>query len=243
MIIHYYSQLIIITDDQFIKMKKAPESYNSGRHLIKLITGPMFSGKTQELLGKLSRHEAVGHRVLLICSNKDNRGETGEAVQAGLATTHRKNTSRLNLATEIAVSNLKDISESIIESHDAIGIDEGQFFPDLEEVIGWVLTLKKNVYVAGLISTSEGTLFGKMANLIPFSEHIQLKAVCELCFQRHGGVFVDATMTQCITEKNTDEMIGTSQYIPVCLRHWSPLNVDSSPTPSRDYDSVLNVLL
>lgn len=221
-------------------MSKAPESYNFGRHPIKLITGPMFSGKTQELLGKLSRHEAIGHKVLLICSTKDNRGDSGEAVQVGATTTHRKHTSGLSNATEISVSNLEDIPQSMIINHDAIGIDEGQFFPDLEVVITWALNNKKILYVAGLMSTSEGKLFGKMANLLPFSKHIQLEAVCELCYKKHGGVFVNAMMTQCITEKLEDEMIGTSQYIPVCLRHWSPksLGVDGShPTPSRDYDN------
>jgi thymidine kinase len=217
-------------------MSKAPESYNFGRHPIKLITGPMFSGKTQELLGKLSRHEAIGHKVLLICSKKDNRGDSGEAVQVGATTTHRKNPSSLSNATEISTLKLGDIPQSVIINHDAIGIDEGQFFPDLELAITWALNCKKILYVAGLLSTSEGTLFGKMANLLPFSKHIQLEAVCELCYKRHDGVFVNALMTQCIVEKSEDEMIGTNQYIPVCLRHWHPGKILNSETltPLRD---------
>lgn len=223
-------------------MNRAPESYKYSRHRITLITGPMFAGKTQELLGKLKRHEAVieksslsidNNKILIIGPSKDNRGEKDEALTIGPLTTHRKHSTRLEGATEMTVSQLSDISEDILSEHSVIGIDECQFFDDLELLINWSLEKSKIIYAAGLLATSEGLLFGKTANLLPFSVHIQLYAVCEWCYERHGGVIVDASMTQCLIQKDGIELIGSSPYKPVCFRHWSANPPDNNDTSTQ----------
>lgn len=198
---------------------KTPEAYTFNHRLITLIVGPMFAGKSQELLGRLERHEIVGQRILLINNARDTRKESGEANGAGVISTHRKNSLCLSHATEISVLTIGEVPIELVEECQAIGIDEAQFFPDIEKVIEWVTDLHKNVYVAGLISTSEGKIFGSVYKLIPFSKMIQLTAVCEMCHKQHG-VIVEATMTKCLVQKDSDELVGSSEYIPVCFDHW-----------------------
>lgn len=197
---------------------RIPESF-LGVHLITLITGPMFAGKSQELLNKLHRHEIVGHSILLINSLKDNRISTGEGNAAGIISTHREDSFFLKSAKQIAVDNLSNIEKDLISEADAIGIDEGQFFSDIELVIEWSIRQRKIVYVAGLMSTSEGKIFGEMYKLLPFSTLIQLSAVCEMCYKQYG-IIVDAKLTKCLQSKENIELIGSSSYIPVCLSHW-----------------------
>lgn len=187
---------------------------------IYLIIGPMFSGKTQELLSKLSRHESMGQRVLLVCNSKDKRDKL---VQVNSCTTHRKNSSSLDNVTEIKVLNLSEIDPLYIENHDVIGIDEGQFFNDLLLVKDWLLKKNKIIYIAGLMSTSEGSLFGKMYKLIPFSKLINLVAICKICYKKYG-IITDAIMTGCLIKKECDEMIGSEEYFPICFAHWREIN-------------------
>jgi thymidine kinase len=181
----------------------------------------MFSSKTQELLSKLSRHVAFDQNVLLVCSSVDDRKNLEKA---NSCTTHRKNTSQLVGVTEMKILNLNEIEDSVIENHEVIGIDEAQFFDDLEIVIDWLLKKRKIIYVAGLMSTSEGTIFGEMYKLIPFSKIISLTAICRTCYELHDGIIVDATMTACLVKKDKDEMVGSKEYIPVCFRHWKEKN-------------------
>jgi len=189
-------------------------------NLITLIYGPMFAGKTQELLSKLSRHEAIGQKVLIICSLKDKRDNL---IQINSCTTHRKNPSSLENVTELKVLKLSEIDHCFIENHDVIGIDEGQFFDDLLLVKNWLLEKNKIIYIAGLMSTSEGNLFGEMYKLIPFSKLIHLTAVCKKCYEQYG-IVTDAIMTACLVEKNTDEMVGFEEYVAMCFAHWREIN-------------------
>src|SRR5438132_13804712 len=113
---------------------RTPEAFNN-INLITLITGPMFAGKSQELLNRLHLHEIVKRYILLINSTKDTRIETGEGNAAGVISTHRKNSFSLSECTQIAVQFLNNIDEKVIMEHEVIGIDEGQFFTDIELVI------------------------------------------------------------------------------------------------------------
>ena len=86
---------------------------------IELIIGPMFSGKSTELQRRIKRHMLAKEDCIVVKYHKDSRYSMDEMA------THDK---RFLKAT--CAANLGDIYETLI-THDIIGIDEGQFFPDV----------------------------------------------------------------------------------------------------------------
>ena len=94
---------------------------------------------------------------------------------------------------------------------DCIGIDEGQFFPDLVEFCEALANQGKTVIVACLDATYQRKAFGTVLQLVPLAETvIKLKAVCSVC--KH-----DASFTYRIAA-STDEMLigGADSYRAVC---------------------------
>ena len=69
------------------------------------------------------------------------------------------------------------------DDYDVIGIDEGQFFPDLVEFCENMANSGKAVIVAALDGTFQRKGFGPILELIPLAEHVvKLNAVCMVCF-------------------------------------------------------------
>ena len=113
------------------------------------------------------------------------------------------------------------------DEFDVIGIDEGQFFPD---VVPWCEAMAnkgKIVLVAALDGTFQRKPFCDVLCLVPLAEEvIKLSAVCMGCFQ-------DASFSKRIVldEGETVEVIGgTDKYMAVCRGcYFSQLNIASSP--------------
>ncbi len=165
--------------------------------MISLIIGPMFSGKTTELIRRLNRDRIAGKKVILIRHSIDKR----ELITHD----HTKNIPIHNIAVE-------DLSGIDISNYDIIGIDEGQFFEDLPIVNLWA-NQKKNVIIAGLDATSEQKPFGKILDIIPICEEvIKLNAVCHNC----GSYNASFTFFKGKNKKN-DVLIGSeNEYEARC---------------------------
>merc|ERR1719495_2339257 len=86
---------------------------------IQLILGPMFSGKSTELIRRLKRFQVAKYEVMIVKYAKDIRYD-----ELKLAT-HDKQT-----LPAVSATTLEGLSEQA-EDVDVIGIDEGQFFPDI----------------------------------------------------------------------------------------------------------------
>jgi len=86
---------------------------------IELILGPMFSGKSTELQRRIKRHSIAKHDCIVVKYFKDTRYAVEEMA------THDK-----QLLKATAASSLEPIMEELLK-HEIIGIDEGQFFPDV----------------------------------------------------------------------------------------------------------------
>ncbi|MEO0236831.1 MAG: thymidine kinase [candidate division WOR-3 bacterium] len=181
------------------------DKYKNGKLIV--ITGPMFSGKTSELLRQIRRLELSDKKCILIKYVNDKRyGKERECC------TH-------DLVSRNAIPT-KQLSEVITRcyEYDVIGIDEGQFFPDLVDFIMLMVEqLDKIVIVAGLDGTYQGKTFGRIAELLPLSDHfVKLTAVCRRCGQ-------DAPFTirrpDFNTQSNSIEIIGADDiYEAVCRK-------------------------
>lgn len=145
-------------------------SQNSG--YLHLILGPMFSGKTTELIRIYNKYTACGIKCLMI-----NHGSDTRYSDEGHVTSHSKGQIKsLNL---IKLEHLA----GTFGYYDVILINEGQFFSDLYDVVKMLVdNHKKHVFVCGLDGDFKREKFGQILDLIPLCDNVvKLKAVCQNC--------------------------------------------------------------
>merc|ERR1711959_191235 len=87
------------------------------------------------------------------------------------------------------------------DNYDVIGIDEGQFFPDLIEFCDEMANKGKTIVIAALDGDFQRKPFGRVLELVPKAESVQkLNAVCQLCY-------ADAPFTKRTTSDTAVEVI------------------------------------
>ena len=90
----------------------------------------------------------------------------------------------------IKVVSLTKLSDLKLEDETVVGIDEGQFFPDLVEQCDLLASKGYVVVVAALDATSDRKPFGGVCDLVPKSEHVKkLQAVCMHCHDMLSASF------------------------------------------------------
>ena len=149
---------------------------------VHVITGPMFSGKTEELL-RLVRRASIGGKIVQVFRPAtDTRGALVESRSGAIA-------------SGLAVNSSQSILDvSIAGTVDVVAIDEAQFFDnELAQVVDELATeYGKDVLVSGLDRDFRGAGFGSMPRLLTIADYVtKLTAVCtyRLCGK-------DASMTQ-----------------------------------------------
>jgi thymidine kinase len=138
---------------------------------VEVITGSMFSGKTEELIRRLKRAKLANQNVKIFKPSTDTRYSKNEIVSHDA--TSIVSTS-VTLAKEIL-----DLSPDI----EVIGIDEAQFFDNgLIDVCKALANRGCRVIVAGLDMDFKGNPFGPMPQLMATAEYVtKLQAVCVHC--------------------------------------------------------------
>lgn len=147
--------------------------YSGGR--IEVICGPMFAGKSEELIRRLRRACFARQRVQAFKPSLDNRYEKEEK---------RAICSHNGLSFEAsAVSFATQILPLIQEGTSVVAIDEAQFFdPSIVEVCEELANRGFRVIVAGLNLDALGRPFGSMAELMVLADEITtLYAICVRC--------------------------------------------------------------
>jgi thymidine kinase len=141
------------------------------RGSIELITGSMFSGKTEELIRRLRRAQFAGLRVEIFKPSLDTRYSETRVVshdEKSINSTPVDNASSiLLLAGDV----------------DVVGIDEAQFFD--ESIVDVCNKLADNgirILVAGLDMDFMGKPFGPMPALLAIAEYVtKVHAICMRC--------------------------------------------------------------
>ena len=146
---------------------------------LEVICGPMFSGKSEELIRRLRRAEIAGQRVLIVKPRIDDRYDVAHVVSHAGAKMRA-----------VSVEGSRDALRRA-DGYDAIGVDEAQFFDErIVETVERLVEGGKRVVVAGLDRDFRGEPFGAMPLLLCRAEFVdKLQAVCHRC----GG---PATRTQ-----------------------------------------------
>jgi thymidine kinase len=144
----------------------------SGRRgSIEVITGSMFSGKTEELIRRLRRAQFAGLKVEIFKPSLDNRYSENRVVshdEKSIVSTPVDNSAAILLMSG-------DV--------DVVGIDEAQFFDDsIIDVCNKLADNGVRVIVAGLDMDFMGNPFGPIPALLSISEYItKVHAICMRC--------------------------------------------------------------
>ena len=167
---------------------------------IELILGPMFSGKSTRLIEIIRKYTYKAKKTIMIKFFADKRYSNKSEV-----VTHD-----LIKYDSIDCKNLKDSFE-ILKKYDVIGVDEGQFFPDLVEVCEELAALKKIVIIAALNGDFRMEPFPVITRIISKADKIKLlKAYCFNCHK-------DAKFSLRIVQSNETVLIGAGEaYKPAC---------------------------
>ncbi|KAF1742814.1 hypothetical protein MXB_5394 [Myxobolus squamalis] len=147
---------------------------------IHVIMGPMFSGKTTELLRNIERLKFAKYNICLVTYSNDTRYSSTPSIATH--TKLRKNWLTIRQFHEaLYCETMEDIIDKLSE-YDAIGIDEAHFIPDVVKYSEILANNGKIVIVAGLDGSFQRKEFGNFLDIIPLAEKVEkLSAVCIKC--------------------------------------------------------------
>jgi thymidine kinase len=142
---------------------------------IEVIAGPMFSGKSEELIRRLKRARIARQRVACFKPDIDLRYHR-TSIASHSQQTHDATT----------VANVRHLREQLfpqIENVDVVGVDEAQFLDDaIVRLSVELVHMGKRVILAGLDTTFTAEPFGPIPALMAVADQVtKLSAVCVIC--------------------------------------------------------------
>jgi thymidine kinase len=174
---------------------------------IEAICGPMFSGKSEELIRRLRRAMIARRRVQVFKPALDDRYAVDEIVSHGDS----------RMKSEV-IHRASDILRKLDWRTQVIGIDEANFLgPDLVDIAGQLADTGKQVIIAGLDTDYLGRPFSPMPELLALAESItKTLAICVRC----GN---PAKHTQRLVESDDLIVVGAAgMYEARCRRCFEP---------------------
>jgi thymidine kinase len=177
---------------------------------IEVICGPMFSGKSEELIRRVTRYHLAHVPTQTFKPALDSRYAVTQVVSH----------SRLSTAAE-PVRDSDQLLRAVEDRTVIVGIDEGQFFDlGLVDVATVLAAAGKQVIIAGLDTDYLGRPFEPIPSLIMQAEYVtKTLAVCHRC----GG---PGLFTQRVVESDELVVLGaTDTYEARCRRCYDPQEV------------------
>ena len=171
-----------------------------GQGWIEVISGSMFSGKTEELIRRLKRAKIARQKVEIFKPRIEVRYSVEEVVSHDDNAIH---STPVDSATNILL---------LANEVEVVGIDEAQFFDDgLVSVCNQLANSGVRVIVAGLDMDYRGIPFGPMPKLLSIAEYVtKVHAICVRC-----GTL--ANHTHRLSEDDKLIVLGeTDIYEPLC---------------------------
>jgi thymidine kinase len=177
---------------------------------IEMITGPMFSGKSEELIRRLKRARIARQRVACFKPDIDLRYHR-TSIASHSEQTHEA-------CTVANVERLREALFPLLHEVEVIGIDEVQFFDEsIIPLAVELVHLGKRVVMAGLDTTFTAEPFGPVPALMAIADEVtKLSAVCMVCGQ-------PAIHTQRLGQSQELVVVGAAGlYEARCRAHFHP---------------------
>lgn len=177
---------------------------------IDVITGCMFSGKTEELIRRLRRAQYARQKLIVF----KHANDSGRYDPVQIAS-HCGGRFMANPVRTVA-----QMRELITDDIEVVGVDEAQFFDDAEFVgfVRWLRQTGRRVILVILNQTFAGDPFpGPGPALLAVADSIMvLTAVCTVCGKTAG-------FSQKLTSGTEIVKVGeTESYAARCILHWNP---------------------
>lgn len=174
---------------------------------IEVITGCMFSGKTEELIRRLRRAQIAKQKVKIFKPRIDARYSDSSIVS------HNEQS-----LPSILIDDINDLPAQVNDAQ-VIGIDEAQFFNvEIIQICNMLASQGKRVIIAGLDQDYTGKPFEPMPQLLAIAEYITKQhAICVIC----GN---PADKTQRKTSESARVVVGAAEiYEARCRKcHYIP---------------------
>lgn len=174
---------------------------------MRVICGPMFSGKTKTLIRVINEYKDAGQKVFVFKPKFDDRYSEDTIVSHDKDATEAFNVTR---------------PVEILDYHlnaDVIAIDEIQFFDDsIVEVCNKLAQDGKTVIAAGLDLDYKAVPFGPMPKVLAMADEIiKLNSVCTFC----SG---PARFSHRISDEDATVVLGEKdKYVPLCRSCYAEL--------------------
>mgnify|MGYP001296352925 CR=1 FL=1 len=191
--------------------------------MLEVITGCMYSGKSEELIRRLRRCYIANQYTLVMKPSIDDR------YSADSVATHIGGTLKA-----VAVKDVEDVKQLLrahpfYERGEVIALDEVQFLgEEIVDVLESQANLGRRVLVAGLDLDSDGNPFGPMARLLAVADRVtKLTAVCVSKVLDEGKQVTcgkPATRSYRLPENDTGERVqvgSTGMYEARCRTCWA----------------------
>lgn len=172
---------------------------------IEVVCGPMFSGKTEELIRRVKRAQIAKQRLQIFKPAIDVRYDEEKVVSHSSQSIHSE-----------PVEKAVDILLKLKDTTRIVAIDEVQFFDqDIVKVVRKLADRGYRVICAGLDLDYRGIPFGPMPMLLALADNVQkIQAICTIC----GA---PATRSQRLAASNETVLLGeTESYEARCRAHY-----------------------
>ena len=179
---------------------------------VEVITGSMFSGKSEELIRRIRRAEIARQKVQIFKPRVDSR----------YADDHIVSHSDMKMPS-LVVGSAGEILERLDDTTEVVGIDEGQFFDaGLVEVVNRLADRGLRVIVAGLDQDYRGRPFEPMPQLLAIAEYVdKTLAICMQC-----GAPANRSQ-RLVADTHRVVVGGSDRYEARCRRCFQPGEVRS----------------
>jgi thymidine kinase len=194
--------------------------YRSPAHgWIEVITGSMFSGKSEELIRRLRRVQIARQKVQIFKPVFDDRFADDEIVSH----------SEMRIQS-VKIGSSAELLRQVLDDTEVIGIDEAQFFDkDLPAVCVLLAERGKRVIIAGLDTDYLARPFEPMPHLMAIAEYVtKMHAICMVC----GN---PASHTQRLVASDERRLLGaTGTYEARCRHCFDPTLAQAAGTRRQE---------
>lgn len=168
--------------------------------MIKVYTGPMFSGKSGAMI---SEYKKIYDKNKVICFKSQLDTRDGAFIKSKQFPDQK--------IPAITIDKFEDIKNHLEDKHKIIFIDEANFINgDAKEIFNLSIYNNLIIHVSGLSLTAEQNPFGQVPYILAMADHIyKYKGECRVCSK-------EASWTYYSGGKDQDIVVGDDNYMALC---------------------------
>lgn len=176
---------------------------------IEVVLGCMFSGKSTELIRRISTFQSINKPVLCVNHFIDTRAEANS-----IRTHEGRSIPAIKTDTLMTI-----ITNDLYTQAEVIGIDEAQFFNDLVEFVLYTEKQKKSLIICGLDGDYKRQPIGQILNCIPLADSvIKLKALDMV--DKDGTPAIFTKRKESVKSQEQILVGGKDEYIAVSRKNY-----------------------